>query len=281
MAQRRMFSLKIIDTDAFVEMPLSAQALYFHLGMRADDDGFVSNAKRIQRSVGAAEDDLKILLAKRFLLAFDSGVVVVKHWRVNNYIQTDRYVPTLYREEIGSLYMKENGIYTDHPTDDALSLNGPCIQNSNIAYPQYRLGKVSIDKNNIYNRPEPKVDSGPEVTSLPLNTGEEFPIYKKDFEEWQRLYSAVDVMQELNKMRGWCLANPSKRKTKRGVKRFINSWLSKQQDRGGTPGFKFDPSSSPEKGERKVSYRTIVNEDGEEVTVEEVSDNGDRVGTLD
>ena len=99
MAQRRMFSLQIVDTDAFMDMPLSAQALYFHLGMRADDDGFVSNARRVQKLVGAADDDLKLLIAKRFVLTFESGVIVLKHWKISNYIQKDRYKPTLYQEE--------------------------------------------------------------------------------------------------------------------------------------------------------------------------------------
>ena len=115
MAQRRMFSLKIVNTDAFIEMPLSAQALYFHLGMNADDDGFVSNARRVQKLVGAADDDMKILLMKRFILAFDSGVVVIKHWRINNFVRGDRYTPTLYQEEKRQLYVKQNGVYTDHP----------------------------------------------------------------------------------------------------------------------------------------------------------------------
>lgn len=124
MAQRRMFSLQIVDTDAFMDMPLSAQALYFHLGMRADDDGFVSNARRIQKLVGAADDDLKLLIAKRFILVFESGVIVLKHWKISNYIQKDRYKPTLYREEKATLYLKPDGAYTDHPSDGAQ----PCIQ---------------------------------------------------------------------------------------------------------------------------------------------------------
>lgn len=115
MAQRRMFSLKVVNSDAFTEMPLSAQALYFHLGMNADDDGFVSSARRVQKTIGAADDDMKILLLKRFILAFKSGVIVVKHWRINNYVRGDRYTPTLYQEEKKQLYIKENGVYTDHP----------------------------------------------------------------------------------------------------------------------------------------------------------------------
>lgn len=125
MAQRRMFSMQIVDTDAFMDMPLSAQALYFHLSMRADDDGFVGSARRIQKLVGAADDDLRILIAKRFILAFDSGVIVVKHWKISNYIQKDRYKPTQYQEEKSTLYFKLNGAYTDHPGVDI----SPCIQN--------------------------------------------------------------------------------------------------------------------------------------------------------
>lgn len=124
MAQRRMFSLQIVDTDAFMDMPLSAQALYFHLGMRADDDGFLSNARRIQKLVGAADDDLKLLILKRFVLTFDSGVIVLKHWKISNYIQKDRYKPTLYREEKATLYLKPDGAYTDHPSEGV----HPCIQ---------------------------------------------------------------------------------------------------------------------------------------------------------
>lgn len=114
MAQRRMFSLKIVDADAFLEMPQSSQLLYFHLSMRADDDGFVANPKRIMRMIGSQEDDFKILLAKRFVLPFESGVCVIKHWRMHNYIQNDRYSPTVYVEEKKRLKIKENGSYTDN-----------------------------------------------------------------------------------------------------------------------------------------------------------------------
>lgn len=117
MAERRMFAKSIIDTDAFLDMPASSQNLYFHLAMRADDDGFVDNPRKIQRIVGALDDDLRILIGKRYILAFDSGVIVIKHWRLHNYIRKDRYTPTLYEEEKNSLYLKENGAYTDHPVE--------------------------------------------------------------------------------------------------------------------------------------------------------------------
>ena len=113
MADRRMFSKKIIDSDAFLDMPLTTQALYFHLSMRADDDGFVSNAKRIKTMIGASDDDLKLLIAKRFVLTFESGVVVIKHWRIHNYIQNDRYTPTTYVEEKATLSLDVKNAYTE------------------------------------------------------------------------------------------------------------------------------------------------------------------------
>lgn len=112
MAERRMMSKKIIDSDAFTEMPLSSQALYFHLLLRADDDGFLNNAKKIMRDVGANQNDYDMLLMKRFLIQFEDGVCVIKHWRIHNYIQKDRYKPTLYTDELSLLTQKENGAYS-------------------------------------------------------------------------------------------------------------------------------------------------------------------------
>lgn len=104
--------MKIVDSDAFLDMPLSAQCLYFHLNMRADDDGFLGNPRRIQRLIGASEDDFKLLIAKRFILTFDNGVIVIKHWKMHNYIQSDRYIPTQYQDEKKLLYEKKNKSYT-------------------------------------------------------------------------------------------------------------------------------------------------------------------------
>lgn len=137
MAKRRMFSQQITDSDSFLDMPLSAQALYFHLGMTADDDGFVNNPKRIQRLIGANEDDLKLLIAKKFIIAFETGVVVIKHWKINNYIPKDRYTPTVYTDEKALIFEKSNRAYT------------ACIQDVYKCDTQNRLDKVSIDKNNV------------------------------------------------------------------------------------------------------------------------------------
>lgn len=140
MAERRMFTLKIVDSDAFLDMPMSAQALYFHLNMRADDDGFVNNPKKISRMIGASDDDLKILLAKRFVLGFESGVIVIKHWRMHNLLRKDRYNPTQYQEEFARLQLKDNGSYTELATTWQPSGNQVATQDS--------IGKVSIGKSN-------------------------------------------------------------------------------------------------------------------------------------
>lgn len=112
MAERRMFAMTIIDSDDFLDMPLTTQALYFHLSMRADDDGFINNPKKIQRTIGATDGDAAMLIAKKFIIPFETGVVVIKHWRINNYLRSDRYHETVYQEEKSRLCIKENRAYT-------------------------------------------------------------------------------------------------------------------------------------------------------------------------
>ena len=142
MAERRMFAKTIIDSDAFIDMPLSTQALYFHLSMRADDDGFINNSKRIQRMIGASDDDLKLLFVKNFVIPFETGVVVIKHWKIHNYIRNDRYKETVYLEEKAMLETKQNNGYT--------LKNELGIPNGNQMDTQVRLelgkSKESIDK---------------------------------------------------------------------------------------------------------------------------------------
>lgn len=111
MAQRRMFSQKITETDKFLDMGLTAQSLYFHLGMNADDDGFVGNPKSIKRMIGASEDDLKALVEKDYLIVFDDGVVVIKDWRVSNYVKPDRYTPTIYTDDRKLIGLDKNKRY--------------------------------------------------------------------------------------------------------------------------------------------------------------------------
>jgi hypothetical protein len=138
MAERRMFSKTIIDSDAFIDMPSSTQNLYFHLSMRADDDGFINNPKGIMRSVGCKDDDMNLLIMKKFIIPFENGIVVIKHWKIHNYIQSDRYTPTKYIEQKSKLELDENKAYR-LPKDE-------CIQIVNKMDTQVSIGKDSIGK---------------------------------------------------------------------------------------------------------------------------------------
>jgi hypothetical protein len=144
-----MFAKTIIDSDAFLDMPLSSQALYFHLSMRADDDGFINNPMKIQRMIGSSVDDLRLLITKNFVIPFESGVVVIKHWKIHNYIQKDRYKETVYQEEKSLLTVKENMAYTksgESETTVGFCLDTGCIQPGHKLDTQVRLGKDSIGK---------------------------------------------------------------------------------------------------------------------------------------
>lgn len=142
MAHKRMFTTQIVDSDAFLDMPLSAQSLYFHLNMRADDDGFVNNPKKIQRMIGASDDDLRLLILKRFILAFDNGIIAIKHWRMHNTLRKDRYCPTQYQEQFAALEVKENGAYTERGNRLATIWQ----PDGNQLATQISIGKVSIGK---------------------------------------------------------------------------------------------------------------------------------------
>ena len=140
-AERRMFAKTIVLSDVFLDMPATARCLYFTLGMLADDDGFVNSPRAIMRQIGASDDDMKVLISKKYVLLFDSGVVVIKHWRIHNYIQSDRYKETKYKEEKATLLLDENKAYTTH--------DGQCIQSVSSLDTQVRLGKDSIGKVSI------------------------------------------------------------------------------------------------------------------------------------
>lgn len=145
MAERRMFAKTIIDSDLFLDMPSSTQCLYFHLSMRADDDGFINNPKKIQRMVGSSDDDLKLLIAKNFIIPFESGVVVIKHWKIHNYIQKDRYKETLYKDEKLQLNTGKNKEYIlGIPNDN--NMDTKCIHDVSNSETQVRLGKVRLGK---------------------------------------------------------------------------------------------------------------------------------------
>lgn len=155
MAERRMMAKSVIDTDAFLDMPASTQSLYFHMLLRADDDGFIASPKGILRIIGASDDDLKLLLAKQYLFRFESGVVVIKDWKIHNYIKSDRYKPSMHPER-ELLTITANKEYTLINSDEnemepkciqsGTKMEPECIQNGTIG--KVRLGKVRLGKNN-------------------------------------------------------------------------------------------------------------------------------------
>ena len=163
MAERRMFAKSVIDSDLFLDMPPTTQMLYFHLAMRADDDGFINNPRRIQRMIGASDDDMRILIAKQFILTFENGVIVIRHWKLHNYIRKDMYHPTEYQAERQMLSLKNNKspyeLNADAGSQDSSrTCNGyvtdssrTCNENVSIGKDRKgkdRIGKVRLDAAN-------------------------------------------------------------------------------------------------------------------------------------
>lgn len=138
MAERRMFAKTIVTSDVFLDMPLSARCLYFTLGMFADDDGFVNNPKSIMRQTGASIDDLNILLVRKFVISFESGIIVIRHWKINNYLRNDRYKETECLEEKSQLCLDKNGAY--------VKSDAPLVYQMDT---QYSIGKDSIEKEKV------------------------------------------------------------------------------------------------------------------------------------
>ena len=242
MAERRMFAKSIVLSDAFLDMPMSARCLYFTLGMLADDEGFIGAPKSIMRQCGASQDDMNILIAKRYVLAFDSGVIVIKHWRLNNYLQNDRCTPTTYVEEKSTLMFDEKKSYTE------IKGNSPMYTDCIHSIDKYSIVESSLEvkgsskdsskHNNKPSTPKETITTCTEqlknssVLALPLNDGTEYEVTKEWIDEFITLYPGVDVMQEVRNMRGWLLTNPRERKTRRGIKAFMNAWLAREQDKG-------------------------------------------------
>lgn len=200
MAERRMFAKTIIDSDAFLDMPLTTQALYFHLSMRADDEGFINNPKKIQRMLGCTDDDSRLLIAKQFLLPFDSGVLVVKHWRIHNYIQRDRSKDTMYQNERKMLLVNPDKSYelTNVDTDciqNGYKMDTSCIQETETLDTQVRLGKVRLGKDReIYMRHQYGAYKNV------LLTDDEYEKLKKEFADYeQRIERLSEYMASTGK----------------------------------------------------------------------------------
>lgn len=184
MAQRRMFSRKITDTDKFIEMPATTQNLYFHLNMNADDEGFVDRVSIIQRMIGASGDDLKLLIAKGFVIPFESGVVVIRHWRIHNYIQADRFQPTIHQNEKSQIEYDETKIAN-------IKRLGECIQNVYKADTQVRLGKDRLELELDKDRLDHHLDQNDDDKNL---------VFKKLKEAFGEMHVNGTMVEEVEKL---------------------------------------------------------------------------------
>ena len=247
MAEKRMFTQKIIDSDAFLDMPLSTQALYFHLNMRADDDGFINNPKRIQRTIGASEDDLKLLIAKRFVICFENGVIVIKHWRMHNTLRKDRYNPTHYQEQLSMLEVKGNNAYTEKDCGNQLATTWQ--PNGNQLEPQYSIDKYSKVESSLVedsmpdsDEPEPPAPDKPpkpvkhkygEYKNV-LLTDEELQKLKTEYSDYEerieRLSSYVASTGKSYKSHYATIRNWARKDAEKpGRKEMVPSWMNKNK----------------------------------------------------
>ena len=223
MAERRMFAKTIIDSDAFLDMPISARLLYYDLGMRADDDGFVNSPKKIMKMIGATNDDMNILILRKFVIAFESGVIVIKHWRINNYLRSDRYHKTLYVKEKEQLEVDDKGNY--HFKDDVgipkLESGIPStVDLGKDSIGKDRLGKDSIESSCAKRFTPPTVE---EVRAYCNEKG-----YAVDPERFVDFYESKGWMVGKSKMKDWkaCVRN-WERQDKKVPKR--NSYVDYEQ----------------------------------------------------
>lgn len=240
MAGKRMIKISIIDDDMFLDMPKTTQCLYFHLCMRADDDGFINAPKKIMRIVGCNDDDMKLLIAKQYLIPFESGVIVIKHWKLHNSIRKDVYKETEYVKEKNELLEAKNGEYLTLAEAEKQRLSTNCnkvvtkpSRNRNETVPLgigLDIGKVidkDIDKDNKYAPND--LENRSVLMTLPLKDGNDYEVTQDDVNKYIEAYPNVDVMAELNKMKLWLESNPPKRKTQRGINKFIVGWLNRTQ----------------------------------------------------
>lgn len=243
MANRRMFSIRITESARFLKMPPSSQNLYFHLGMRADDDGVVE-AYPVMCMTSSTEDDLRVLIGKGFVSILNEDLVVfIDDWMENNNIRADRKIDSIYKDLLlqivpdarvktakPSYYSKKKSICQ---TNDG-QMSDKCLANVGIG--KDSIGKDSIDKDSI-NTLCPEPDKPAQDLSgilLPLNDKSFYDVPLDKIALWKETYPGVNVEQELKRMIAWLDSNPTRCKTKRGITKFINGWLSREQDKGRT-----------------------------------------------
>jgi hypothetical protein len=221
MAERRMFAKTIIDSDAFLEMPMSARLLYYDLSMRADDDGFNNSPRKVMRTVGATTDDLNILIARKFIIPFDNGVVVIKHWRIHNYIRKDTYNETPYKEQKALLEYDENNAYRMITDQETPLLDAPSTSRGRAVdepWTQVRLGKDRLGKDRLEGQPQKRF-AKPTLDDVKAYCQERNN--NVDAEKWYNYYSANGWKVGKNPMKDWKAA--------------VRTW--ERSDEGGKPKY--------------------------------------------
>ncbi|MHC1722533.1 MAG: hypothetical protein AB9836_04925 [Aminipila sp.] len=229
MAEKRMFAKTVISSDVFLDMPTSARLLYYDLGMRADDDGFIDSPKSIMRLTGASDDDMRILISKKFVIPFEKGIVVIKHWKINNYIQKDRYTETQYKEEKALLELDENKAYcmqtlnseciqSVHSLDTQKNIiqasnveKSTCIQDGHDVYTQSRLDKSRLDKNRLDSVSSETPNQSPKPKKIQS---------KIDFDIYEQIYNTTCTkLPKVKKI-------TEKRKT--AIRKFLQEFTTEQ-----------------------------------------------------
>ncbi|MEI1256010.1 hypothetical protein V8Q34_14825 [Blautia sp. JLR.GB0024] len=217
MADKRMFSKKMISSDAFLEMPLTAQGLFFHLAMRADDDGIVDSPRKIMRECQAKKRDLDILIQKRYVLTFPSGVILIKHWRIHNTIAKDRYVPTTYTEELSTVILKDNKSYTERKQNVG-NIETDCIQSDSKT--ERSIDKIREDKNS---------------KDINVHSGEmhdtENPSLNQFFESIWKLYPIKKGKGQVSKTKKQVLQRIGYEQIKRCVERYVTEIRSSGKEK--------------------------------------------------
>jgi len=239
MAERRMFARTVVDSDAFLDMPLSAQALYFHFGMRTDDDGFVDAPKKIQKMVSASDDDAKLLIAKGFVIPFESGVIVIRHWGMHNKIKPDRYKPTAYQAEKALLHVRPDKTYSlQAPTETQVLQSGTEMVpkwNQSGTEMEHRLGKDRLGKDSIegvQGEPAPKRKRFTPPTLDELQAYIHDQGYNVDAQRFLDHYVAVGWKVGKNPMKDWRAA----------VRTWNNREKPKQEKHQPDPRFANEPA---------------------------------------
>ena len=251
MAQKRMFSRIFTESDDFIDMPAMAQLLYIHLSMNADDDGFVNNPKTIMRICGAGREEIDLLRKNEFIISFDSGVIVIRHWKLNNNIRKDTYHETVCLKEKASLGLDENNIYylletenapiqsRDEPvTDPSLFCNVTDTQVSvdKVSIDKCSIDKCSVDKNSVDKISTDKnsedkcsVDRGEDAVEIQCRDGN-YIIEQELYQKYTHTYPKMDIKKSLLKLQSYLGSNPQKQKYKNNMKSYINMWLMKDND---------------------------------------------------